>query len=296
MTQTQSIIFELCKFSPRQGENEQKSAQLIKGFLNKTNISYQIQPFSTQIPIITKAELFLDNKSISCLGSCFNGGTITSQTQVEFGEVSDYVETINFTDNPSVRISRINKDQLQNATKISGQVVVEKFSFQSQNIMVGNLANPQKIVFTHYDSLGGGAIDNAGGVAVCIQLLTDNVSLLVDNLFVFAGNEELSYETPDYWGKGYREFENQYSNLLESTKEIIIVDGIGVTNPVIIKEDLDEVFPVKNLLNLSPKITWISSDQSEVLKCYHCAEDTPDKLNLKFLEESQSLLHLKLQN
>ena len=110
------------------------------------------------------------------------------------------------------------------------------------------------------------------------------------------GNEELSYDTPDYWGKGYREFEKQYLEILKMAKEIMIIDGVGVTSPVVITNNLDEVFPISNLSHLSSKVIWISSVQSEVLKSYHCLEDTVDKINFEFLSQSQSLIKQKLLN
>lgn len=296
MPQLQNLISELSLLSPRQGENETATAQLIEYFLNKSNLSYQVQLFATQVPVIKSAELFLDGQSVPCLGSCFNGGQITSKSQVNISPHSDYIETITYTSTPGVCISRTNKELLSKATNITGKVSLEKYSFRSRNFLVGNRQNPKKIIFAHYDSLGGGAIDNSGGVACCLDLIATNSRLLNNNLFVFAGNEELSYDKKEYWGKGYRDFEKQNIGLLIPAEEIIVVDGVGLTSPVIIGKDLDNFFPVKYLKQLFQKLTIYSSLQTEVLKYYHCAEDTPDKLNMDFLREVQTLLQQKLQN
>lgn len=296
MDQIREFISDICKFSPRQGENEVKTARYLESCLDERKIVFSTQLFKTEIPLATHAELYLDGKKVPCLGKSFVGGKITSKSQVEFSPYSDYIETITFQSIPTVTISRTNVKILENATRVAGEVVVERLSFQSRNILVGNKLNPQKIIFAHYDGLGGGAIDNAGSVAICLQLLAENSELSSENLFVFAGNEELSYDTGDYWGKGYREFENKYTSLLESTREIIVVDGIGVTAPILLTQDLDEVFPIKKLSIYSSKIFWLSSVQSEVLKSYHCLEDTSEKLKDEFLTQSLSLLKQKLDN
>ncbi|KKT30457.1 MAG: hypothetical protein UW41_C0002G0074 [Candidatus Collierbacteria bacterium GW2011_GWC2_44_18] len=296
MDSIKKIITELSVFSPRQGENEIKAAKYIESFLSSHNVDFSVQTFKTEVSITISAELFLDDHQIPCLGGSFESGKITSASQVHFSPYSNYIETINYPSDPGVHISRANKSLLEKAVKISGEVMVEEFFFLSKNILVGNAVNPEKIVFAHYDSLGGGALDNAGSVAICLNLLTENRDLISENLFVFVGNEELSYDSPEYWGKGYREFEKQYLDLLNFAKEIIVVDGVGVTTPQTITENIEDAFPVRNLSTLISKVTWISSIQSEVLKCYHCLEDTPDKLNQVFLSQSQSMIKQKLLN
>lgn len=296
MDQTREVISDICEFSPRQGENEVKTAEYLEKYLEDRNINFVSQYFKTEIPQITHAELYLDGQKVRCLGKSFVGGKITSKNQVEFSPYSDYIETISFQPIPTVAISRTNAKLLEHAVHVDGEVTVKKYSFESRNILVGNTENPQKIIFAHYDGLGGGAVDNAGGVTTCLRLLTENSELLSGNLFVFAGNEELSYDSGDYWGKGYREFEKNYPDQLTSAQEIIIVDGIGVTAPTILTEDLDEVFPIQHLAEISPKTVWLSSVQSEVLKCYHCLEDTPDKLKDEFVNQASLLLKQKLQN
>lgn len=292
----EKIISELSLWAPRQGTNETDTAKFLEYYLNKNNFGYQVQLFPTRIPIIVKAELFLDGKKIECLGASFESGLISAASDVHFSPHSDYIETITYTTKPSVYISRTNADLLKKAKSISGQVLVEKYSFQSRNILVGNRVAPRRIIFAHYDCLGGGAIDNAGGVAVCLDLITTHPSLLQENLFVFAGNEELSYDQGDYWGKGYREFEKENTGILITAEEILVVDGVGITSPVEITKDFDNFFPIKYLKQLASKITVISSTQSEVMKVYHCAEDTIDKLNKDFLYESMSYLQQKFQN
>ncbi len=295
MDYLRKVISDLCEFSPRQGLNETKAANYLENFLQSNHINYSIQIFETEVPIVDKVELYLDGQKIPCLGGSFESGKITSKSQIQFSSYSDFIETINYPQTPGLHISRTNKSLLEKAKKISGEVVVTRTSFISKNILVGNSINPNKIIFAHYDSLGGGALDNAGSVAICLELATQTPDLLTGNLFVFAGNEELSYDGPIYWGKGFREFEREYDGIILQAKEILIVDGVGVSRPMIIKEDLEEVFPINKLQEIISKVSWISSDQEEVLKAYHCKEDTVDRLNFDFLDESLSLLKAKLQ-
>ncbi len=296
MSKILKVVEDLCKFSPRQGQNEVATANYLESYLKSSNINFQVQNFDTQVPLISQASLKLDNQDIPCLGASFESGPITSKSQVKISPYSDYIETISYTPKPSVCISRVYQGKLDKAREITGSITVEKYSYQSRNLLVGNLINPTKIIFVHYDGLGGGAIDNASGTSVCLDLVISNPELITTHLFVFAGNEELSYDLPEYWGRGYRRFEKEYSNLLSSCLEIIVVDGVGLTTPETITEELDNFIPFKNLDSLAPKIKVLSSLQSEVLKCYHCLEDTPDKLNISYLELSSLLLKSKLLN
>lgn len=284
------VITDICKFSPRQGENEIKTAEYLETLLGERKITFVSQYFETEIPNVTHAELKLDGQKVPCLGKSFVVGKITSKNQIDYSPYSDYIETITFQSTPTVAISRTNAMLLEKSSLVEGEVVAEKYSFKSRNILVGNSVSPQKIIFAHYDGLGGGAIDNTGGVAILLDLCTKNPALRINNLFVFAGNEELSYDSGDYWGRGFRKFEETNFELLKQAKEIVVVDGIGVTHPVIVSEDQEDVFPIIHFDQFSSKIIWLSSVQTEVLKCYHCSEDTPDKLDKNYLAEASKTL------
>lgn len=284
------IIKDLCGLSPRQGEKEIETAKYLETLLRQTTSNLNVQKFPTRVPLVTSAFLSVDGKKIVCLGCSFETGNITSKDQVVYNSHSGFISTPTYYQNPTVAISRADAKKLSNSTNIEGRVVVEKYSYTSRNFLVGNLENPKTIIFTHYDSLGGGAIDNAGGVTVCLNLLVEDPKILPENLFVFAGNEELSYDFPDYWGYGYRQFEKYYPQLLRQAEQILVMDGVGLTAPEIITTELDNFLPLRYLKTFQNKIKVISSNQQQVLKCYHCAEDTPDKLSLEYLHQSVSLL------
>ncbi len=288
-------VKDLCKLSPRQGEKEIEAAKYLETFLHQITSDIKVQKFPTRVPVISSAYLTLDGEKVDCQGCTFETGNITTKDQVVFNPQSDYISTPNFYQKPTVAISRTDTSKLKTAYKVDGRVTVEKHSYLSRNFLVGNLDNPVNIIFAHYDSLGGGAIDNAGGVAVCLNLLTENQGLVHENLFVFAGNEELSYDFPDYWGYGYRQFEKYYPHLLRQVKQILVIDGVGLTKPEIITNDLDNFLPLRYLKTFQNKIKVISSDQQQVLKCYHCTEDAPDKINLEYLNHSQNLINQMLE-
>lgn len=284
------IIKDLYDLSPRQGENEIESAKYIENTIRQITDNIKAQRFPTRVPLVSSAYLKLDNQDVDCVGCSFETGNITTKNQIVFSAHSDYISTPTYYQNPTISISRLDAQKLKDATKIEGKVTIEKYSYLSRNFLVGNLEDPKTIIFTHYDSLGGGAIDNAGGVTVCLKLLAEDPKIFSENLFIFAGNEELSYDFPDYWGYGYRQFEKEYPQLLRHAKQILVVDGVGLTPPVKVTEDPDNFLPLRYLKTFQNKITVISSDQQQVLKCYHCAEDTPDKLNASFLSESVAFL------
>lgn len=284
------VIKDLCGLSPRQGEKEIESAKYLENLLRQVASSISVQKFPTRVPLVTSAYLNVDGKKIDCLGCSFETGNITTKDQVVYNPNSDYISTPSYHKTPTVAISRTDAKKLSNSTNIEGRVVVEKYSYASRNFLVGNLENPKTIIFTHYDSLGGGAIDNAGGVTVCLKLLAEDPKILPENLFVFAGNEELSYDFPDYWGFGYRQFEKYYPQLLRQAKQILVTDGVGLTAPEIITTELDNFLPLRYLKTFQNKIKVISSNQQQVLKCYHCKEDTLDKISLEYLNQSVSLL------
>lgn len=76
--------------------------------------------------------------------------------------------------------------------------MVKPKKHNSLNILVGNNINPKNIFFAHYDSVGIGATDNASGVGILMNIIINFPKSLRDNLFVFSGNEELSYDYPTY--------------------------------------------------------------------------------------------------
>ena len=229
-TNSLSIVKKLLEFSPREGKNETKTGKFLTGLLAKNKVDYKLQKFTFYIPKDLSAQLIADGKNIPCEPITFKSGVIPNKNHLISNriEVEKNFPYISFTPTgvaisasgrsihyPALAVSRNDVVKILRAKLVRGKVQVKPVQHQSQNILVGNLTNPKKIIFTHYDSINLGATDNASGVATCLKLILDKPNLLKQNLFVLSGNEELSYEFPTYWGYGYRVFEKKYLALLK---------------------------------------------------------------------------------
>lgn len=306
-------IEEILEFSPRLGENEARTARYICQFLRDNQINYAIQKFKTAIPITKSVLLELDGNKIDCRASSFVSGEIRDkshlissltssqnfidQENINFNPKSRDFSLSNYYFAPSICVNRSQVQKIIQARKVFGKIEVDKFTYQSSNILVGNDTNPQNIIFTHYDSIGMGATDNASGVAVIIKTIVENRELLTNNLFVFCGNEELSYDMPLYWGHGYRIFENKYLPLMHKAHKIIVIDSVG-NGPVQIAHQeglLKLAFPVKNMKQLKRKTSVIYGDIDGLMEVYHSDADDIKQVNEKYLEESLQMLKNVMQ-
>lgn len=301
------FLKQLTNISPRRGLNENKAAEVIKSYLTKEDIKFGIQEFKTIIPVTNKAELYVDNESIPCLGASFIGGKISkdskilnafgaesNESMVIFNPISEGICLQSYKNTPTVAINRNGVIKLLMGNNISGEIEVSKLEFTSQNILVGNTNNPKRIIFAHYDCLvGSGAIDNAVAVDVIFQTMIKNIDLLNGNLFVFIGCEEESISSRDGLF-GFEMFDKKYSNLIDSTEEILVLDGLGVSSPRFINEHIDWVFGISRIEKVKRKVFWMQNDQSIVMKYYHSSLDTLDNLDLKYINEAILLLKSKI--
>lgn len=309
---TLKIVKKLCALGERQFLAEQKAADLIIKELKKNNIKFQQQFYITKIPKVLKQELYADNKKIPALATSFKSGKITSkhniisslmtedinlfQSNINFNPECEGISRPSYHFAPSLAVARGDVAKILNAKKIKGEVQVKAVNHRSQNILVGNLKNPQNILIGHYDSLSYGAIDNASGTAVKLALIIDRPELLENNLFVFGGNEELSFDVkPAYWGHGYRVFENKYLNLLNKCKKIYLIDGLG-EDSTIIHQDIEIAylaFPINNLKKLGKKIYLVYANLEKLYPVYHCDLDKPHLIKEKYLQNAyQKILKL----
>ncbi len=303
-----SLIKSLERLNPRKGRNEEKTFKLISRLLEKNSIGFEVQKFRNAIP---KYKVKSDLK-IKFIPNCFASGKIEKiniVSNIEYRE--DYIfPNINFNPYcndislatfyyvPSIVISK--KDLLKLPEEIKVEIKVKKEKFISKNILIGNLKNPKNIIFTHYDTLLNGAIDNSSGTAILIYYILKNGNALKENLFAICGSEELSFEKP-YWCKGYREFEKEYFDIMKNSKKLIFVDSIGHKKPKIVKEKemLKEAANLKNFESLYKKIyvlTSISSlNDKEFLSIYHSNLDTIKNIKEEFLIEAIKILNSLLQ-
>lgn len=302
------LLTELILISPRRGKNEPIAADLIKQFLNKENIPFEIQEFPASVPVTIKTELLVDGKNIPCLGTSFVSGNITNNVSIQesyektgaqemiiYNPIAKGICAQSLKEIPALAVNVEYVDILKNSRNISGRVEVEAEEFLSQNILVGNKVNPKKIIFAHYDSIvGAGALDNAAAVDVLYQTIVSNKSLLNDYLFVFAGIEEESISNHDGY-YGFEIFDKKYAYLMDSAEEIVILDGVGVSEPYWTHENIDWVFGIPRLSEIEHKTVLMENDQSIVRQYYHSPLDTIDIINQKHIDEARDLLISKLK-
>ncbi|MFH1656856.1 MAG: M28 family peptidase [bacterium] len=298
------LVSQILKFSPRQGENEARTAQFITFILGQHGVPCSAQRFFTYLPKLKKVVLTADGKNIPCESTSFTGGKIVGKENIFSSlldtQISPCLSNINFNPNceeislvdsyfaPSLAIKAKDLVKVLAASKVEGEIKVSPLKHQSMNILVGNKVNPKFILFAHYDSIKTGATDNASGVAVMMKMIISSPETLQNSLYVFSGNEELSYDKPVYWGRGFRVLEKRLPQAFEKSKEIIVIDcvGNGKTNFSQDKKWLYLGFPIKNMEKYSHKIYFVFGDMEKLMKVYHSDADTIDQLEEKYLDEA----------
>ncbi len=299
-----SFVKKFCAISHRQLQNETRAAEFIVRIMKQAGITYTRQYFNTQIPKFGQAILWADGKRIPAITTSFLSGSISSNHAIVSSLISSqkFIKEPNINFNPacagisrsnhyfapSLAIARGDLQKVCQAKRVIGSVRVNLVQHCSSNIMVGNRENPTFIVFCHYDSISVGAIDNASGVAVLLDLIINNPKTLKDTLYVIAGNEELSYDFPVYWGHGYRVFEKKYDTIMKRAQKIFVVDSLG-NGPTTLFRDSETVrlgFPIVNLVAWQKKIIMLSGDIDGLLSVYHSDLDTLSMLKEKYLKEA----------
>jgi len=310
MEKFNSILFikKLLDFSPREGINETKAGVFLTSLLRKNNVKYYLQKFNVYIPKKIKTKLVInENEEIPVEPICFFSGVIESVDNIissflpgekNFSYISfnPYCNSISIMNRsikyPAIAIRRKDLFKVIKAKKTRVTIKIKKEIHQSQNILVGNIYNPKNLIFAHYDSISIGAVDNASGVCIAMRLILENPNIINKSLFIFSGNEELSYDFPIYWGKGYREFEKKYFDLMKQAKKIYVVDCVGNGEPQKLSTHywIDEAFPIKNKKIAHKKTLIITGDIKKLWTYYHSDLDTINKLKKKYLDATYKLM------
>jgi hypothetical protein len=298
-----TLIKKLTDLGERQLGQEIKASKLLMSELEKFKVKYKIQYFQTKIPLIKSATLTADRRKIQALGCSMVSGVIKNKFKLTtplFKPLKKDVVNINYNPKceaisrntfyfaPSLAINKRDVSRIKKARYVEGEIKVQAQKHRSLNILIGNLKNPKNILFAHYDSIGPGAFDDASGIAVLLRLIIDYPKLEKDCLFVLAGNEELSYDTPNYWGRGYRAFEKKYYHLLKGAKRIIVADGVGA-GVLQISKDLEsarDCFPIKNLKKLRSKIVLLHNNKEVLYKIYHSDLDIASNIKAIYLQQA----------
>lgn len=298
------FIKDFSALNHRQGAQETKAALMLLGILDEYGVKYKTEKFITYIPHFKKATLVADGKNIPAIPTSFVSGEIEGKYNMISSLISSqrFISDSNINFNPHCRvISRSNHyfapslavapedlDTICKADHVKGKVEVDKVRHQSMNILVGNKKNPKHVVFAHYDSIGPGAIDDASGIALLLYMVIHHPETLDDVLYIFAGNEELSYDYPLYWGYGYRVFEKKHLSILVRAKSIMAIDCVGhasaimYTDPGMVRLGL----PLKHLDRWMKKTTMLSGGIHELMEVYHSDADTPKRIKKKYMDDA----------
>ncbi len=303
------IIEKLTQLGTRQG----KSADMALGYLCRAlrtnNVVFAIENFTTHVPVVKKARLKINGKSAQCIGCGMTSGRIPTTNIVSSLMSSKFLidtpviycnpkckapSPTNFSFAPAIAVSPTVLKRLISAEKSTASLVVKKQKTIGHYLLVGNVKNPKTIIFSHYDSLGPGAIDNASGTAVALEsaIYLSRQKDLDSTLFVFDGNEEISYDYPTYWGHGYREFEKKYFKLLKKAERIIVVDCVGQGKSIFICDSriINLAFPLKRISEIKEKVSILTGDMDILMSVYHSALDLADNLTEKDLKQARNII------
>lgn len=302
--QIKDLVEKIISFGERQLEGEVECRMWIESLLNENKVDYQLMKFQTNVPRYLNYSLKVDAKPIPCLPTSYVSGKIESNKcltsvfceinesetpfNINFNPLCDSISRHTHYFHPSLAISKHNLADVINAKKIEGVVEVDNVLHDTASILVGNIKNPKKILFSHFDSVEIGATDNASGTAVMLYLALNYPDFLKENLLVFDSNEELSFEKPIYWGKGYRVFEDRYGDLLDKAEEILIVDCVGQTPLEVITEPgwLFQGFPIKQIDKYASKIKMLAGDVDALMSVYQSPIDTLEQQDETYLKEA----------
>lgn len=299
----------VCSLAPRLGKNEQLTADFLIKTLSDNEVKYYSQQFMATIPIWGKAELYADGKKIECNNTSLVSGKILGKENIissfssidetktdyniNFSPFSEVISTINFYKHPSVAIKFSDLPKIFKAKKVYGEVKVKKFTYNSQNILVGNRKNPKFLVFAHYDCVKkDGAVDNASGVATAMLTIINNPNILENTLFIFSSCEEVAYDKYKISGVGFRKFEQTFSTLLKNSKRIYVLDGVGNGNPHFTQDFglLNITLQIKMLKSIQKKVFLMQGSADKIMGTFHSDLDTIDRLKKVYLTKSSILL------
>lgn len=299
----------LTKLGERQGAVARRALEYIISIFKQYQVPFIVENFDTDIPVVQEASLVIDGKKESCIGCGMMSGEIPTaniasslmssrfliDTPVIYvNQKCPVASPTNFSFAPAIAVSPETAKKLITTKNAKASLQVKKEKTRANFLLVGNTANPQTIVFSHYDSLGPGAIDNASGTAVALttSLRCFKEGILNETLFVFDGNEEISYDYPTYWGHGYRVFEERYAKVLENAKKVLVVDCVGNGMNKFIQDNkiLKLAFPLKNIGQIRDKTFLLSGDIDDLMTVYHSEKDTVEKVSEKSLTLAEKFL------
>jgi hypothetical protein len=306
-----SLIKKLSDLGERQLAQEIKASKLLMQELASFKVKFKVQYFATKIPVVKSVSLKADKRNIKAKSSSLVSGVIKNkfvlatpvikplkkdQPNINFNPKCLDISQSDFYFVPALAVNKKDVSKIRRARYVEGKINVKAQKHRSLNILIGNLKNPKNILFAHYDSIGPGAYDDASGIAVLARLIIDYPKLEKENLFVLAGNEELSYDAPFYWGRGYRAFEKKYYALLKNCRKILVIDGVGVGSVLVSKRFklVEACFPVENLKKFAGKVQVLSNGDEILYQIYHSDLDKPGNIKQIYLNQANRKILMML--
>lgn len=301
------LLSTLTKLPKRLGPSEREASQSIRNYLRQLRLPFVVQSFVSQTPKYRSYQLTADGQDVPCLPCGLTSGEIRgtdylvsslissqpliSTPHLNFNPRTDTICLCNFSFAPALAVSRRDILQLLRARSVVGKLSVEPETYTSNNLLVGDITRPRTIIIAHYDAYFAGATDNASGVAVVAEWLNQK-SLPKNTLVVFAGNEELSYDYPIYWGRGYRELDRLNPGLLRGAQQIIVVDSIGDGPPQLITDEKLRTlaFPI-NDTKVTARTIILTGNFDALMNVYHSPDDTRQRLRTEYLEATVRCLN-----
>jgi len=301
------IIAQLTALGERQLKQETRAKEIIQQALDSNGTPYGEQIYEVEIPNYTDWGLVADSKEILAKPCGLRSGTIpktnlissliSSQknpydANINCNPLCPVISKSNHYHAPALAVSRDDFGTLAQAEQVEAYMNVDRTQHQSVNILVGNIINPKHLIVSHYDSIETGAVDNASGVAVSLDIIISHPELLETCCFAICGNEEISFDEPVYWGHGYRVFEAEYKELLKNTDNIIVADSFGYSDLEVIadKATLMLGFPIKDIDSYLHKTVMISGSYEELMCFYHAENDTPELITEQYYEQAKTYI------
>jgi hypothetical protein len=297
-------IRDLEKLSPRQGPCEDKARRYLEGRLTRMGIEFETDSFSNFLPKAISHSLKVDGVEVESMPTALRSGVIGGkalissmhvsgryyeQPNINFNPYSEVFSLATFYRAPSLTVRRKDLLKIIMAEEVEGKVRVTKQKHRCANIVVGKTSKPRSVLICHYDSVLGGALDNGSGTAALLELARRGYGK--ENMIVFSGCEELSFDEPIYWGRGYRELESSFGKALKSAKQIVVADMLGSSSPKYITDQKIRLaaFPIKDM-GLFKRTKIVSVGGNEWLPIYHSAQDRIGLIKPHFLEEGLDLI------
>lgn len=303
-----SFVHDIIGFSPRQLDGEIQTAMYLQARLKEHRIPFTLQRFTTTIPVAQSAVLNADGKRVSCEACCMASGDISGKDvlvsasmpssyfqdkpNISFNPSCPVISPGNHYYAPAVAVSHEALRVILQAKRVKGSVRVKAVKHRTANILVGNTTNPRTICFAHYDSVKTGAIDNASGVAVLLGLILRHPEVLQNTLCVFSANEELSYDRPFYWGRGFRALQKKRPDLFRRAQSLLVVDCVG-NGPASVTRDpaiVPRAFPIDDMPRMKSKIALVVGDIDHLMTVYHSALDDGRGMTERHMEHALKLV------